>query len=51
MCDKCAALDAKIEHWRKLATDLSDRFTLDAVASLIKKMEAQKLQFHLEPEP
>jgi hypothetical protein len=47
MCDKCAELDAKIDHYQKLAAALSDRRTLDAIANFIKEMEAQKVHFHL----
>ena len=32
MCDKCAELDAKIEHYRKLEKGIDDRLTLDAIA-------------------
>jgi hypothetical protein len=50
MCDKCDELDGKIEHYRKLASALSDPLTLDGIAGLIKEMEAQKVQFHPEEE-
>lgn len=48
MCDKCDVLDAKIEHYRKLASAITDRLALDGIADRIKDMEAQKVQFHPE---
>ena len=48
MCDKCLELDGKIEHYRKLASAISDRLTIEAIADRIKEMEAQKMQFHPE---
>jgi hypothetical protein len=50
MCDKCDELDGKIEHYRKLASAVSDRLTLDGIADRIKEMEAQKVQFPPEQE-
>ena len=48
MCDKCVELDEKIEHYRKLASAVSDRITVERIADLIKAMEARKVQFHPE---
>jgi hypothetical protein len=48
MCDRCAELDRKIEHYRKLASGISDRLTIEGIADLIKEMEAQKAQLHPE---
>ena len=41
-------LDGKIEHYRKLASAISDRQTIEGVAGLIKEMEARKAQLHPE---
>jgi hypothetical protein len=41
-------LDAKIERYRKLASGISDRLTLDGIADRIKEIEAQKAQIHPE---
>jgi hypothetical protein len=46
MCDKCDELDVRIEHYRKLASGISDRLTLEAIGDRIKEMEAQKAQLH-----
>ena len=48
MCDKCVELDRKIEHYRKLASAISDRLTVEGIADLIKELEARKLKFHPE---
>jgi hypothetical protein len=48
MCDKCDVLDAKIEHYRKLASAISDPLTIGGIAERIKELEAQKVQFHPE---
>jgi hypothetical protein len=48
MCDKCVELDGKIEHYRKLASAISDRQTIEGVTSLIKEVEARKAQLHPE---
>jgi hypothetical protein len=49
MCDKCAELDAKIEHYqKKMAQAITDRLALEAIADRIKKMEAQKVKLHPE---
>jgi hypothetical protein len=48
ICDRCAELDRKIEHYRKLASGISDRLTIEGIADLMKEMEAQKAQLHPE---
>ena len=48
VCDKCDELDGKIEHYRKLASAITDRLALDGIADRIKEMEAQKVQLHPE---
>jgi hypothetical protein len=48
MCDKCVELDGKIEHYRKLASAISDRQTLEGLVHLIKELDARKAQFHPE---
>jgi hypothetical protein len=48
MCWKCDELDRVIEHYRGLATRITDQGTLTGIATLIEKMEAQKLALHCE---
>jgi hypothetical protein len=51
MCDKCAELDKKIEHYRKLSASISDRLTLDGIKALIEEKQAQKAALHPEQKP
>lgn len=46
MCDKCVELDAKIEHYRKLASAIADQVTVERVADLIRAMQARKEKLH-----
>jgi hypothetical protein len=46
MCDKCVELDGKIEHYRKIASLMTDQQTIDGLQALIERMEAQKVAFH-----
>lgn len=48
MCDKCAELDGKIEHYQRLARWVNDQKTLDGIALLIDKYEAHKKALHPE---
>ena len=48
MCDKCVELDGKIEHYRKIASTMTDQQTIDGIKALIESMEAQKVTFHPE---
>jgi hypothetical protein len=50
MCDKCAELDGKIEHYRRLAQWVTDRKTLDGIASLILKYQEDKRALHRNQE-
>jgi len=50
MCDKCAELDKKIEHYRKLAWQIADPLTTERAADLIAEIEAQKAALHPEQE-
>lgn len=46
MCDRCVELDGKIEHYRRMAQWVNDKKTLDGIAYLIAKSEADKKTFH-----
>jgi hypothetical protein len=48
MCDKCKALDDKIEQYRRLAAAITDRQMLDGLQKLIAEAEAQKAALHPE---
>jgi hypothetical protein len=48
MCDKCVELDGKIEHYRSIASKMTDPQTIDGIKALIERMEAQKVDLHPE---
>ena len=48
MCDKCARLDKKIEHYQKLFLGIDDQLTIDRIKSLIADLQAQKAALHPE---
>jgi hypothetical protein len=50
MCDKCAELDAKIEHLRGLAGRIRDEATLKGIYDLIADAVAHKAALHLDPD-
>ena len=50
MCDKCAELDGKIEHYRLMAQWVSDRKTLDGIAVLLAKYAEDKKALHPQPQ-
>jgi hypothetical protein len=38
MCEKCVELDSKIEHYRALASRITDQPTLDGISHLTERM-------------
>jgi hypothetical protein len=50
MCDKCAELDKKIEHYRSLVARVTDEQTNTGLRKLIDGLEAQKAALHPEQE-
>lgn len=46
MCSKCEEIDKVIAHYRDLKTRVTDEQTLDGIARLIEKLEADKLTLH-----
>ena len=50
MCDKCADLDSKIEHYRLMASRMTDQAFLDGIKQLIERMQAQKVELHPKQE-
>jgi hypothetical protein len=46
MCEKCAELDKKTEHYRSMASRITDQPVLDGIAGLIEQIQAQKLTLH-----
>jgi hypothetical protein len=48
MCDRCIEIDATLERYRRLSNGLTDQPTLDALKTLTKQLEAEKVQLHPE---
>jgi hypothetical protein len=48
MCDKCAELDDRIEHYRRVAASISDQLTISRIKDLVAKLETQKAELHPE---
>jgi hypothetical protein len=48
MCDKCAELDKRIEHYRKMTLAVSDQLTVERIKELIEDLQAQKVVLHPE---
>jgi len=46
MCEKCVAIDRKIEHYERLCLSVSDQLTIDRIKALVAEMKAQKAKFH-----
>ena len=48
MCEKCVAIDGKIEHYQNLSSLVTDQRILDAIKLLVARMEAEKQALHPE---
>ena len=48
MCEQCVEIDKKIEHYRFMASRITDQPMLDAIKNLIKRMQAQRASLHPE---
>jgi hypothetical protein len=48
MCEKCAQLDAKIERYQRLSSQITDQPTLDGIEKLMERMRAEKAAIHAE---
>jgi hypothetical protein len=48
MCDKCVELDGKIDHYRSLASRITDEAMIRGINILIARAEAQKAVLHPE---
>jgi len=46
MCEKCTALDKKIEQYRRLASAINDQLTIDRIKTSIAELELQKAALH-----
>ena len=48
MCDKCAELDKKSEHYRRMLLSIGDQITIERIEALIADLQTQKAT--LQPE-
>ena len=48
MCEKCVDLDRNIEHYRSIATKITDEAMLRGIEVLIERANAQKAALHPE---
>jgi hypothetical protein len=50
MCERCVELDTRIEHYRLLASRITDQATIDGIKDLIERLQVQKVALHPEQE-
>jgi hypothetical protein len=48
MCDKCAVLDKKIDHYEQILISIGDRVTVERLHAMIADLQAQKVVLHPE---
>jgi hypothetical protein len=46
MCEKCVAIDRKIEHYERLYLSITDQITIERIKALVTEMKAQKADLH-----
>jgi hypothetical protein len=46
MCEKCVAIDGKIEHYENLASLIADQQAVEGIKHLIAQMGAEKQALH-----
>jgi hypothetical protein len=46
MCEKCIELDKKIAQYRRVASSITDRLTIDRLNKVIKDTTAEKAKLH-----
>jgi hypothetical protein len=50
MCEKCLALDRKIDHYEQMLISIGDRVTVERLHAMIADLQAQKVALHPETE-
>lgn len=50
MCDECAKLDEKMDHYRTLMARVTDQLTKEGLGKLIEEMKTQKAALHPQQE-
>jgi hypothetical protein len=51
MCGECLEIDKKIEHYRRLASQIMDDLMSEAIRELLAELNIQKLSLHPLDEP
>ena len=51
MCTLCSELDHRLDQCRRLSASITDQLTLNGIAFLIEKYEADKQALHPNPPP
>ena len=51
MCQRCIAIDVRVERYRWLVTQVSDERTRTAISVQITTLEARKAAFHQDERP
>ncbi len=46
MCEKCVAIDRKIEHYERMLLSIADQVTVDRIKELLAEMKGQKAELH-----
>jgi len=49
MCEKCAELDRKIEHYERISALIGDQLTVGRIKQLVANMKVQKAELHPPP--
>jgi len=49
MCEKCAELDRKIEHYERISFLIGDQLTVGRIKELVAKMKSEKAELHPFP--
>jgi len=49
MCETCVDFDEKIDRCRRLLSLVTDKLTIDGIAGLLKRYEAEKAALHPGP--
>ena len=48
MCDQCAKLDKKIDHYETILVSIGDRVTVDRLMAMVANLRSQKAALHPE---
>ena len=46
MCEKCEAIDQKIEQYKQIAGVITDQLTLDRIKAMVADLTAKKMGMH-----